>query len=257
VKRRAFITLLGGVATWPLAARAQQARMRRIGILMAYRPSDPEMQARVQALQQELQRLGWTKGLNIQFDERWTTDDMELVRAHAVNLVELNPDVIVTSGGRVVPIFIQLTRSIPIIIPGVGDPVQTGWVQSLARPGGNVSGFTFFEASVLGKMLEILQQIAPGTSRVAVIYNPDNAANAYALRLTEGFARSLVGLWVSTRYWLHFGGMLNLSARWSRWRREAMQRSSPSRTSRSTKCVSRSRSLRHGFGCLRSIPTGS
>jgi putative tryptophan/tyrosine transport system substrate-binding protein len=193
MNRREFITLLGGAAAaWPLAARAQQPqRVRRIGILMAYRPSDPEMQARVQALQQELQRLGWTKGVNIQFDERWTTDDMELVRAHAVNLVELNPDVIITSGGRVVPIFIQLTRSIPIIIPGVGDPVQTGWVQSLARPGGNVSGFTFFEASVLGKMLEILQQIAPGTSRVAVIYNPDNAANAYALRLTEGFARSL------------------------------------------------------------------
>jgi len=192
MRRRQFVTLLGGAtAAWPLAARAQQDRMRRIAILMAYRPSDPVMQARVQALQQELQRLGWAKGLNIQFDERWTTDDMELVRAHAANVVELNPDVIVTNGGRVVPIFIQLTRSIPIIIPGVGDPVQTGWVQNLARPGGNVSGFTFYEASVLGKMLEILKQIAPGTSRVAVIYNPNNAANAYALRLTDGFARSL------------------------------------------------------------------
>ena len=192
MRRRQFVTLLGGAtAAWPLAARAQQDRMWRIAILMAYRPSDPVMQARVQALQQELQRLGWAKGLNIQFDERWTTDDMELVRAHAANVVELNPDVIVTNGGRVVPIFIQLTRSIPIIIPGVGDPVQTGWVQNLARPGGNVSGFTFYEASVLGKMLEILKQIAPGTSRVAVIYNPNNAANAYALRLTDGFARSL------------------------------------------------------------------
>ena len=125
MRRREFVRLLGGAAAaWPLAARAQQARMRRIGILMAYRPSDPEMQARVQALQQELQRLGWTKGVNIQFDERWTTDDMELVRAHAVNLVELNPDVIVTNGGRIVPIFIQLTRSIPIIIPGAGNPVR-------------------------------------------------------------------------------------------------------------------------------------
>jgi putative ABC transport system substrate-binding protein len=149
------------------------------------------MQARVQALKQELQRLGWTDGVNIQFDVRWTTDDMELVRVHAVNLVELNPDVIVTAGGRVLPIFIQLTRSIPIITPGVGDPVRTGWVQSLARPNGNVSGFTFYESSVLGKMLEILKQIAPGTSRVAVIYNPDNVANAYALRLTEESARSL------------------------------------------------------------------
>ena len=107
MRRREFVSLLGGAAAWPLAARAQQTRMRRIGILMAYRPSDPEMQARVQALQQELQRLGWVKGVNIQFDERWTTDDMELVRAHAVNLVELNPDVIVTNGGRIVPIFIN------------------------------------------------------------------------------------------------------------------------------------------------------
>jgi putative tryptophan/tyrosine transport system substrate-binding protein len=190
--RREFITVLGGAAAWPLAVRAQQlVSMRRIGILMAYRPSDSEMQTRVLALQQELQRLGWTKGVNIQFDVRWTTDDMELVRAHAANLVELNPDVIVTSGGRVVPVFIQLTRSIPIIIPGAGDPVQNGWAQSLARPGGNISGFTFYEVSVLGKMLEILKQIAPGTARVALIYNPNNTINAQALRLSEGFAKSL------------------------------------------------------------------
>src|SRR5262245_57980123 len=98
-KRREFVTLLGGAAAWPIAARAQQPRMRRIGNLMAYRPSDSEMQARIDALRQELQRLGWVKGVNIQLDERWTTDDMELVRAHAANLVELNPDVIVTLGG--------------------------------------------------------------------------------------------------------------------------------------------------------------
>src|SRR5262249_10554016 len=118
-------------------------------------------------------------------------DDMELVRANAANLVDLNPDVIVTLGGRVVPVFIELTHSIPIIIPGVGDPVATGWIQSLAHPGGNISGFTFYERSVLGKMLEVLKQIAPGTARVAVIYNPDNASNAYALRLSEEYARSL------------------------------------------------------------------
>jgi putative ABC transport system substrate-binding protein len=174
-----------------MAARAQQPGMRRIGILMPYRPGDAEMQARVHALQQQLQNLGWSKGVNVHFDERWTGDDMELIRANAINLVELNPDVIVTSGGRVVPIFIQLTRSIPIIIPGVGDPVRTGWVKSLARPGGNISGFTFYEPSILGKMLEILKQLAPTTSRVALIYNPDNAASAYALRLTGEFARAL------------------------------------------------------------------
>jgi putative ABC transport system substrate-binding protein len=193
LKRREFMTLLGGAAAgWPLAARAQQAeRMRRIGILMAYRPSDAEIRARIHAFQQELQRLGWTKGVNVQFDERWTTDDMELVRANAANLVELDPDVIIATGGRVIPIFIELTRSIPIILPGAGDPVGQGWIKSLARPGGNVSGFTFYEPSVLGKMLEILKQIAPATSRVALIHNPDNPGSAAMLRLSEGFARSL------------------------------------------------------------------
>jgi putative ABC transport system substrate-binding protein len=191
IGRRRFITLLGGAVVWPIAARAESGRMRRVGILMAYRPSDTEMRARFDALQQELQRLGWTKGVNIQFDQRWTTDDMELVRANAANLVELNPDVIVATGGRVVPVIIGLTRSIPIIIPGAGDPVAVGWVSNLAHPGGNVSGFTFYESSVLGKMLEILKQIAPDTSRVGIIYNPDNAANAVALRLSDEFARSL------------------------------------------------------------------
>jgi putative ABC transport system substrate-binding protein len=188
--QREFIALLGGAAAWPVAARAQQGRMRRVGILMAYRPSDGVMLARVQAMQQELQRLGWTRGANIQFDERWTTDDLELIRANAANLVDLNSDIIVATGGRVIPVFIQLTRSIPIIIPGIGDPVRLGWVSSLPHPGGNISGFTFYESSVLGKMLEILKQIVPGTSRVAIIYNPDNAASTYMLRLSEEFARS-------------------------------------------------------------------
>jgi putative ABC transport system substrate-binding protein len=191
MRRREFIACIGGVAAWPLAGRAQPARMRRVGILMAYRPSDALMQARVQAMQQELQRLGWAKGANIQFDERWTTDDLELIRANAANLVELNSDVIVATGGRVVPVFIQLTRSIPIIIPGIGDPIRLGWIKSLAHPGGNISGFTFYEPSVLGKMLEILKQIAPGTSRVAIIYNPENPSSTYMLRLSEEFARSI------------------------------------------------------------------
>ena len=132
--RREFITLIGGAAAaWPLAGRAQQDRMRRVGILMAYRPSDAMMQARVQAMQQELQRLGWTKGANIQFDERWTTDDLELIRANAANLVELNSDIIVATGGRVIPVFIQLTRSIPMIIPGIGDPTA-GQVAQVLYP---------------------------------------------------------------------------------------------------------------------------
>jgi len=190
--RREFFTLLGGAAAWPLSARAQQTeRVRRVGILLAYPPSDPEMQTRVQVLQQELQRLGWTKGANILFDERWTTDNMELVRANAVNLVELKPDVIVSTGGRVVPILMQMTRSIPIVIPGTGDPVALGWVESLARPGGNVTGFTMYEYSVFGKTLGILKQIAPEMSQISIIYNPDNPSSTVYLRLTEDFAYSL------------------------------------------------------------------
>ena len=158
---------------------------------MASRPSDPEMQARVQALQQELQRLGWTRGVNIQFDERWTTDDMELISDQRCK-----------SGGAKPrcdrhcrwPRRSHFHPTDPLDThhySGVGDPVRLGWVKSLASPGGNVSGFTFYEPSVLGKMLEILKQLAPTTSRLALIYNPDNAASSYALRLTEEFSRSL------------------------------------------------------------------
>jgi ABC-type uncharacterized transport system substrate-binding protein len=176
MRRREFITLISGaVAAWPLVAWAQQGSgMRRIGILMPYPPSDTVNQSRVHALRQELQRLGWTRGANIEFDERWTTDNMDLVRANAANLVELKPDVIVAFGGRVIPVLMQLTRTVPIIIPGSSSPVEAGYIKSLARPGGNVTGFATLELSVIGRILETLKQVAPGTSRVAMIYNPDN-----------------------------------------------------------------------------------
>jgi putative ABC transport system substrate-binding protein len=193
MKRRDFIAALGGASvTLPMTARAQQApRLRRVGILMPYPPTDTEYQSRVGALRQELQRLGWTRGGNIEFDERWTTDNMDLVRANAANLVELKPDAVVAVGARVIPILMQLTRTIPIIIPGIGDPVGYGWVESLARPGGNVTGFTTLEFSVFGKILEILKQIAPGTSRVVMIYNPDNPMTVFTRRLFESFALQL------------------------------------------------------------------
>jgi putative ABC transport system substrate-binding protein len=189
MRRREFVTLIGGaIATWPLAARAQQApRLRRIGILIPYSPSDPEWQSRLGALRQELQRLGWTRGGNIEFDERWTMDNMDLVRANAANLVELKPDVIVALGGRVIPVLMQLTRTIPIVIPGSADPVGAGYFESIARPGGNVTGFATMEASVIGKILETLKQIAPATSRVVMIYNPDNPAAVNFRRLFESF----------------------------------------------------------------------
>ncbi|MGB9017839.1 MAG: ABC transporter substrate binding protein, partial [Pseudolabrys sp.] len=178
MRRRDFIkTIAGSTAIWPFAARAQQGgRMRRVGILMPFSPSDKEMQDRVQALKKELQNRGWTAGVDVQFDERWTTDNMDLVRANAANLVELKPDVIVAIGGRVIPVLMQLTRTVPIIIPGSASPVEAGFIKSLARPGGNVTGFATLESSVIGRILETLKQIAPGTSRVAMIYNPDNPA---------------------------------------------------------------------------------
>jgi putative ABC transport system substrate-binding protein len=193
MRRRAFITLFGGAAaTWPLAARAQQTtRLRRIGILMPYPPSDAVWQSRLGGLREELQRLGWTRGGNIEFDERWTTDNMDLVRANAANLVELKPDVIVALGGRVIPVLMQLTRTVPIVIPGSADAVGAGYIESLARPGGNVTGFATMEASVIGKILETLKQIAPATSRVAMIYNPDNPAAANFRRLFESFVLPL------------------------------------------------------------------
>jgi len=190
MRRRNFITLLGGaVAAWPLAARAQQGeRVRRVGILMPYLPTDTEWQTRVGALRQELQRLGWTRGGNIEFDERWTTDNMDLVRANCANLVELHPDAIVAVGGRVIPVLMRLTRTVPIILPGAIDPVGTGYVESLARPGGNVTGFVNMEFSVIGKILATLKEIAPGTSRVSMIYNPDNRNAAPVQHQFESFA---------------------------------------------------------------------
>jgi putative tryptophan/tyrosine transport system substrate-binding protein len=162
IERRKFLATLGGAAAWPLAARAQQAgRMRRVGIVVPYPKGDSEFELRVRTLRQELAKLGWTEGSNIQFDERWTTADMSRVWADAASLMASNPDVVVATGGRVVPILMQLSRSIPIVVPGVSDPVGVGWVQSLARPGGNVTGFTNLELSMFGKELETLKRIAP------------------------------------------------------------------------------------------------
>ena len=143
MRRREFITLLcGATAAWPLAARAQQPeRMRRIGVLMPYPPGDADVQERVRAFREEMRKRGWASGVNTQFDERWTGDNMDLIRSAASNLVELNPDAILATGGRVIPILMELTRSIPIVVPGGSDPVARGYAESLAHPGGNVTGF--------------------------------------------------------------------------------------------------------------------
>jgi putative ABC transport system substrate-binding protein len=192
VKRRAFIGALGGAAAWPIMARAQQGeRMRRIEVVMPFAKGDSNGEARIRAFKQELAKLGWTDGGNIQFDERWPADNMDLVRSHAASLVASNPDIIVATGGRIVPVLMRLTRSIPIVLPGASDPVGVGWAQSLARPGGNVTGFTSFELSTLGKSLDILKQIAPAIVRVALIYNPDNPNSVHYRRISEGASARL------------------------------------------------------------------
>ncbi|HEX2353156.1 MAG TPA: ABC transporter substrate-binding protein [Xanthobacteraceae bacterium] len=192
MRRREFITFLGGFAAWPLAARAQQpGRVRRVGILMPYPKGDSEHEARVRAFKQELAKLGWTDGANVRFDEHWTTDNMDMVRSHAASVVASNPDIIVTTGGRVVPVFMRLTRSIPMVLPSASDPVGVGYAQSLAHPGGNVTGFTALELSILGKSLEILKQIAPATVRVALIYNPDNPNSVVYRRISEAASAPL------------------------------------------------------------------
>jgi len=192
IQRREFIVTLGGAAALPLAARAQQReRVRRVAIVMPYAKGDSEHEARVRAFKQELAKLGWTDGGNIRFDEHWTTDNMDIVRTHAADVVASNPDIIVTIGGRVVPVFMRLTRFIPVVLPYGSDPVGVGYAQSLAHPGGNVTGFTSFELSMLGKSLEILKQIAPAIVRVALIYNPDNPNTAYYRRISHAASAPL------------------------------------------------------------------
>jgi putative ABC transport system substrate-binding protein len=193
LRRRAFITLLGGAAAaLPFAARAQQPRqVRRIGILMPNPKADAESQSYVRAFRQELARLGWSEGGNVQFDERWSTSNMDLVKADAANLVALNPDAIVIVGDRVIPILTNLTRSIPIIVALTSDPIASGAVESLARPGRNVTGFSLIEFSIFGKMLEILKGLAPGISGVGMMYNPDNPVGPAYLRAFEMVAGPL------------------------------------------------------------------
>ena len=171
MQRREFITLLSGAAAaWPLAARAQQGeRMRRIGVLMSLAADDQEGQARLTAFVQGLQELGWTDGRNVQIDYRWPAGDAERIRRYAAELAALAPDIILAGGGAVVPSLLQATRAIPIVFTQTPDPVGAGFVESLARPGGNVTGFMLHEYGIGAKWLELLKEIAPHVTRAAVI----------------------------------------------------------------------------------------
>ena len=176
MNRRAVITLLGGAtAAWPMAARAQQReRMRRIGVLLNLAADDPEAQARLAAFHQGLQELGWTVGRNVRIDYRWGAGDTDRLRRDATELVALAPDVILASAGLTVRALQQATRNVPIVFAQVIDAVGAGFVASLARPGGNTTGFTLFEYGISGKWLELLKQIAPGVTRAAVLRDPTN-----------------------------------------------------------------------------------
>ena len=192
MKRREFITLLGGAATWPLAAHAQQPeRMRRIGVLMGYPEGDPQAQANVTALRQGLHDLGWLEGRNVQIDYRWAGGDPDKARTFAKELIGMTPDVMVPSTNQVTRIVQQETRTIPIVFAFVGDPVGSGFVASLARPGRNLTGFANFENSIGGKWLELFKEIAPRAGRAGFIFNPDAAPNVGFFHAAQAAAAPL------------------------------------------------------------------
>ena len=175
LKRREFITLLGGAIAWPLAVRAQQSDLvRRIGVLMVFVTDDPEGLARLAAFRQRLRELGWSDGGNLRIDERWGAGDVERYRRHAEELAALAPDVIVAVGGPATTALQRASRTIPIVFVNVVDPVGAGFVASLARPGGNATGFMNFEYGLSGKWLELLKQIAPRVMRAGVLRDPAN-----------------------------------------------------------------------------------
>jgi putative tryptophan/tyrosine transport system substrate-binding protein len=193
IRRREFITLLGGaVIPWPLAARAQQPeRVRRIGVLMNVAATDLEGQAQVAAFLQALQQLGWDEGRNVRIDTRWGENDVERDRRYATELLAFAPDVILASGSLSVAALRHVTHTSPIVFAGVSDPVGAGFVDTLARPGGNVTGFMIFEYSVSGKWLELLKEIAPRIMRAAVLRDSGNPAGIAQFGAIQAVAQSL------------------------------------------------------------------
>jgi putative ABC transport system substrate-binding protein len=193
MQRRDFITLLGGAAAaWPLAAMAQQRdRVRRIGVLMAGDENDPVWKTRLSAFTQALAGLGWTDGRNLRMDLRWGGGDVNRIKALAQELVGLQPDIILASSTPATAALQRETRTIPMVFGNVGDPVASGLVPRLDRPGGNITGFSAFEASLGGKWLELLSEIAPGLKRAAFMFDPDGGGQSILRPSLETAARSL------------------------------------------------------------------
>jgi putative ABC transport system substrate-binding protein len=192
MNRREFITLIGGAAAWPLTARAQQAdRARRIGVLTGGDENDPVRKTYVSAFTQALANLGWTDGRNVRMELRWGGDDINRIRALARELVGLQPDIILTYATPATAAVQRETRTIPIVFAGVGDPVASGIVTRLDRPGANITGFASFETTLGGKWLELLSEIAPGLKRAAIMFNPDTTPVSVYMPAVETAARSL------------------------------------------------------------------
>jgi putative tryptophan/tyrosine transport system substrate-binding protein len=190
--RRELLAALGGAAAlWPLAARAQQSdRVRRVGVLNPFAENDPEVQAHITSFRQALQKLGWTDGRNLRIHYRWGEANPERLRAHAAELVALEPDVILVSSPLALQPLQKETRSIPIVFTGVSDPAGSGFIASLAHPGGNITGFAVAEFSMYGKHLELLKEVAPHVVRVAVMMNPEQVPQAGNWRAIETVAPS-------------------------------------------------------------------
>jgi ABC-type uncharacterized transport system substrate-binding protein len=193
MRRREFITLLGGaVVAWPIAAQGQQGeRMRRVGVLMGYAENDPAAQAQIDSFGQELHRLGWTRGRNLQIIYRYGSDDPQRIRALAKELLSLSPDLVVSNANLVTAILKSEAGDVPLVFVSVSDPIGSGFVTNLARPTGNVTGFANFEASMGGKWLETLKEIVPQIERVGFILHPDTPPNVGFLKAAEAAAPTL------------------------------------------------------------------
>jgi ABC-type uncharacterized transport system substrate-binding protein len=192
MKRRQFITLLGGAAAWPATARAQQPdRVRRVGLLTSFAADDPEARARVAAFMEGLQALGWVEHRNVRVDYRWSAGDAETIRRHAAELVALAPDVILSQSTPALAALQKATRTIPIVFVSVSDPVGDGLVASLAKPGGNITGFSNYEPTLAGKWLELVREVAARVERIAILFHPGTAPHSIFLPPMEAAASSL------------------------------------------------------------------
>ena len=193
MRRREFITLLGGAAAWPLAARAQQPdRLRRVGVLMNAAATDTEYQSYLAAFLQGLRQLGWIEGQNLRLDVRWNAGDAGLARTYAAQLIGLMPDVILAGSTVNLTVVQQATSTVPVVFVQVADPVTQGFIASVRQPGGNITGFSYLEFSLGGKWLDLLKELAPGLARIAFMFNPDAAPNSkFFIPVVETAAASL------------------------------------------------------------------